>query len=103
MLDGTSGVVRLLPNRLEWISDVAAKARAQVTALTGAMLAAAIVVIFISLHLGHCSRPRLERCILHHAVRRALTSQPSPARDAHLRLQLQLSLSSSRPLLSPSA
>ena len=29
MLDGTRGVVRLLPNRLEWISDVAAKASVQ--------------------------------------------------------------------------
>ena len=41
LLDGTSGVVRLLPNRLEWISDVAAKARAQVTALTCVTLASA--------------------------------------------------------------
>ena len=80
-----------------------ARARTQLTALTGATLAAAIVFIFISLHLGHCSRPRLERCILHPAVRRALISPPSQARDARLRLQLQLSLSSSRPLLSPSA
>ena len=29
LLDGTHGVVRLLPNRLEWISDVAAKASVQ--------------------------------------------------------------------------
>ena len=51
--------------------------RAQLTAFTDVTLAAAIIFIFISLHLRRCSRSRLGRCRPPRSARRALSLTPS--------------------------
>ena len=68
------------------------RARAQLTALRGVKLAAAIGFSSLSLHLGRCPRPRLGRRRPHRAARRARLPERPHGRDARLCLQLQPSL-----------